>query len=76
MAVLVSAARNGMGGDVLVPPDGVVKLKDKTIPVIEQVGFRWWSCFRLAKWCVLLFVITYLTCALLDVFVWTVEARA
>ena len=37
MAAMVSAAHNGTGGDILVPPDGVVKLKDKTIPVIEQV---------------------------------------
>eukprot|EP00903_Cladosiphon_okamuranus_P006863 g6684.t1 len=27
-----------MGGDILVPPDGLVKLKDKIIPVIEQVA--------------------------------------
>lgn len=40
MATMVSAAHSGMGGDILVPPDGMVKLKDKTIPVIEQVrGF-------------------------------------
>lgn len=54
MAAMVSAARNGMGGDVLVPPDGVVKLKDKTIPVIEQVGFRWWSCFVSPMVCALI----------------------
>lgn len=38
MATMVSTAQNSMGGDILVPPDGLVKLKDKTIPVTEQVG--------------------------------------
>lgn len=48
MATMVSAAHSEIGGgDVLVPPDGVVKLKDKTIPVIEQVRFSW-SCFHLS----------------------------
>lgn len=41
MAAMVSTAHSGGmdGGNMLVPPDGLVKLKDKTIPVIEQVGF-------------------------------------
>lgn len=34
---MVSALEGMVDGNVLVPPDGVVKLKDKTIPVIEQV---------------------------------------
>lgn len=40
MAAMVSAVHssNGMDGNILVPPDGLVKLKDKVTPVIEQVG--------------------------------------
>lgn len=41
MAAMVSAAcsrSSGMDGNVLVPPDGLVKLKDKITPVIDQVG--------------------------------------
>lgn len=42
MAAIVSAApSSGMDGNMLIPPDGLVKLKDKTIPVIEQVSVRW-----------------------------------
>ncbi|CAM9242641.1 unnamed protein product [Pylaiella littoralis] len=38
MAAIVSAAPSSeMDGNMLIPPDGLVKLKDKTIPVIEQV---------------------------------------
>lgn len=38
MAAMVSAAPCNMGGEILVPPSGQVKLKDKTTPVIEQVS--------------------------------------
>nr|QID90271.1 sulfotransferase [Saccharina japonica] len=38
MAAIVSRARNSIAGDVLMPPDGLVKLKDKRVPVVEQVA--------------------------------------
>lgn len=34
---MVSTPHSDMERKVLVPPDGLVKLKDKTIPVVEQV---------------------------------------
>ena len=34
---MVSRARNSIAGDVLIPPDGLVKLTDKKVPVVEQV---------------------------------------
>lgn len=37
MAGMVLPATDGMDGKILVPPDGLVKLKDKVIPVVEQV---------------------------------------
>lgn len=42
MATMVSEAvpASSFDGDVLVPPDGSVKLKDKTIPVVRQVNYR------------------------------------
>ncbi|CAM9888508.1 unnamed protein product [Ectocarpus sp. 4 AP-2014] len=38
MAAMVSAAPCNVGGEIVVPPSGQVKLKDKTTPVIEQVA--------------------------------------
>ncbi|CAN0112648.1 unnamed protein product, partial [Ectocarpus sp. 8 AP-2014] len=38
MSAMVSAAPCNVVGEILVPPSGQVKLKDKTTPVIEQVA--------------------------------------
>ena len=34
------ALSNAKEGNIIVPPDGLVKLKDKTMPVVEQVKLR------------------------------------
>lgn len=41
MAAMAPIAHSVMNGSILVPPNGLVKLKDKTIPVIEQVTLVW-----------------------------------
>ncbi len=37
MAAMAPLAHSVMNGTILVPPDGLVMLKDKNIPVIDQV---------------------------------------